>query len=156
VVTVQDGTPSYWCLEPKNADFQWNFLRAIYMSEDFPANEAPLFRDGIIKMADINSLMIEQMEAVKRGTDLKNVASIMDRGEEIIQTIGQLVPALSPLVRWYQTEKVRIGPDTQEKLLERSLHIQNLLHKVLSLYLDSYGLTMAEVHLQQAEPQEVK
>ncbi len=156
VAIVQEGTPSYWCLEPKNADFQWNFLRAIYMSEDFPANESALFRDGIVKMADINSLMIEQMENVKRGTDLARVAGIMDRGEEIIQTIGQLVPTLSPLVRWYQTEKIRIGPDTQEKLLERSLHIQNLLQKVLLLYLDSYGMTMAEVQSQSAETQEVK
>ncbi|MGZ5279483.1 MAG: glycosyltransferase family 9 protein [Pseudobdellovibrionaceae bacterium] len=156
VAVVQDGTPSYWCLEPKNADFQWNFLRAIYMSEDFPANDTELFRDGIIRMTDINLLMIEQMEAVQKGTDLSKVASIMDRGEEIIQTIGQLVPALSPLVRWYQTEKIRIGPDTQEKLLERSLGIQNLLQRVLCLYLDSYGLTIADVQAQQADPQEVK
>lgn len=111
-------------------------------------------------MADINLLMIDQMQAVQKGTDLRKVAAIMDRGEEIIQTIGQLVPALSPLVRWYQTEKIRIGPDTQEKLLERSLNIQNLLQKVLNLYLDSYGLTIADVQSaatqEQDKTQEVK
>ncbi len=156
VAIVQEGAPSYWCLEPKNADFQWNFLRAIYMSEDFPANETTIFRDGIIRMADINLLMIEQIQSVQKGTDLAKVASIMDRGEEIIQTIGQLVPELSPLVRWYQTEKIRIGPDTQENLLARSLHIQTLLQKVLDLYLDSYGLTHADVQMKPAEAQEVK
>jgi heptosyltransferase III len=155
-VTVQPGAPSYWCLEPKNADFQWNFLKAIYMSEDFPANETELFRDGIIKMADINMLMIDQMQAVKAGTELAKVASIIDRGEEIIQTIGQLVPNLSPLVRWYQTEKVRIGPDTPDKLLDRSLHVQTLLQKVLDLYLDSYGMTSADVHVSSQDKQEVK
>jgi heptosyltransferase III len=155
-VIVQQGTPAYWCLEPKNADFQWHFLRAIYMSEDFPANDSELFRDGIIKMADINTLMIDQMQAVKAGTDLAKVATIIDRGEEIIQTIGQLVPAISPLVRWYQTEKIRIGPDTAEKLLDRSLHVQTLLQKVLDLYLDSFGITSSDVHVSSKETQEVK
>ncbi len=155
-VIVQEGTPSYWCLEPKNADFQWNFLKAIYMSEDFPASDSELFRDGIVKLADINHLMIDQMNAVKNGTELAKVASIIDRGEEIIQTIGQLVPVLSPLVRWYQTEKIRIGPDAPDKLLDRSLGIQMLLQKVLDLYLESYGMSSSEVHAKTTDTQEVK
>jgi ADP-heptose:LPS heptosyltransferase len=156
VIAVQNGSPSYWALQPKDADFQWNFIRAIYMGEDFPSNEAPLFRDGIIKLVDINLLMIDQMEQIKKGVDLRKVASIIDRGEEIIETIGKLVPALSPLIRWYQTEKVRIGPDTQEKLLERSLNVQNLLQKVLQLYLDSYGLSPAEVQSLEESAEEAK
>lgn len=155
-ITVQAGSPSYWHLAPKDSDFQWNFLRAIYMGEDFPPNETELFRDGIIKLADINLLMVEQIEAIQKGTDISKVASIIDRGEEIIETIGKLVPDLTPLVRWYQTEKVRIGPDSQEKLLEKSLHIQNLLQKVLNLYLESYGLTGGEIQTQASVTEEVK
>lgn len=155
-ITVQKGSPSYWALLPKENDFQWNFVKAIYMGEDFPGNETPLFKDGILKLTDINMLMIDQMEQVKKGVDIRKVSSIIDRGEEIIDTIGKLVPALSPLVRWYQTEKVRIGPDTQENLLERSLHIQNLLQKVLQLYLESYGLTAADAQASQESAEEAK
>jgi ADP-heptose:LPS heptosyltransferase len=156
VITVQPGSPSYWALQPKEADFQWNMVRAIYMGEDFPIGESDLFKDGIIKLTDINLLMIEQMEQIKKGTDLQRVASIIDRGEEIIETIGKLVPALAPLVRWYQTEKIRIGPDTQEKLLERSLHIQNLFQKVLDIYLEAYGLTAADVQVHENAAGEAK
>ncbi len=145
LISVQKGSPSYWMLAPKEADFQWNFVKAIYLSEAFPANDQPLFQDGIVRMADINLLMIEQMHSVQNGASLEKVAGIINRGEEIIETIGKLVPSLAVLVRWYQTEKVRIGPDSAEKLLEKSLAVQTLLQNVLEIYLQSYGLTAADL-----------
>jgi hypothetical protein len=125
---------------PKGSDFQWTLIKSIYQGEDFPGSDDPIFKDGIVKLFDINQLMIEQMQALQKGADLERVAPIIDRGEEIIITIGQLVPDLSPLIRWYQTEKVRIGPSAQEILLEKSLKIQTLFHQVLELYMESYGL----------------
>lgn len=156
IITVQKGSPSYWHLAPKDSDFEWNLIRAIYMGEDFPPTESNLFKDGIIKLADINLLMIDQIEAVQKGVDISKVASIIDRGEEIIETIGKLVPSLAPLVRWYQTEKIRIGPDSQEKLLERSLQIQSQFQGVLNLYLESYGLTADDVQTVAEPAQEDK
>lgn len=144
VITLQEGTPCYWALLPKGADFQWNLIKAIYQGEHFPSSDESIFRDGVLKLFDINQLMVEQMEALQKGADLEKVAQIIDRGEEIITTIGQLVPAISPLIRWYQTEKVRIGPNTQEALLAESLRVQTLLHKVLELYMESYGLLKKE------------
>lgn len=147
-IIVQKGSPSYWMLEPKDADFTWSLVRAIYVSENFPATDQAIFKEAVLKLADINLLMMEQIENIQKGADLRLVAPIIDRGEEIITTIGNLVPLISPLVRWYQTEKIRIGPDSREVLLARSLHIQNLLQRVLDLYLESYGLTRADVHSQ--------
>ncbi len=145
VIKVQAGSPSYWLLEPKEADFEWNLIKAIYMNEDFPQTENPLFRDSIIKLADINLLLIDQMEAIQKGLDIAKVAGIIDRGEEIIETVARLVPMVAPLVRWYQTEKVRIGPDSQEVLLRKSLGVQGLLQRVLDLYLESFGMTHDQV-----------
>ena len=139
-ITLQEGAPCYWALLPKGSDFQWNLIKSIYQGEDFPGSEDPIFRDGIMKLYDINQLMVEQMQALQKGADIEKVAPIIDRGEEIIITIGQLVPEISPLIRWYQTEKVRIGPSAQEILLEKSLKIQMLFHQVLELYMESYGL----------------
>jgi hypothetical protein len=138
VITTQKGTPSFWSLTTKEADFHWQFLKAIYLGEDFPGNEDPLFVDGLSKLHEINQLMIEQMHNLQKGGDIQKIGPIIDRGEEIIETIGKLVPSLVSLVRWYQTEKVRIGPDVHENLLKRSLAVQELLQKVLDLYLQSF------------------
>lgn len=138
-VTVQEGAPSYWCLEPRGADFQWKFIKAIYMNESFPLNNQPLFKDGIYKLDDINSLMIEQLEKLQKGVEIAKIGSIIDRGEDIIQTISKLVPDLSPLIRWYNTEKIRLGPDSHEVLVQKCLGIHMLLQKVLDLYKEFYN-----------------
>ena len=142
VITAQKGTPSFWSLTTKDADFHWQFLRAIYLGEDFPTTEDPLFADGISKLNEINALMIEQMHNLQKGADMQKIGPLIDRGEEIIENIGKLVPHLVSLVRWYQTEKIRDGPNTQENLLKRSLEIQELFQKVLDLYMQSLGIQM--------------
>ena len=90
--------------------------------------------DGIEKLAETNQLIVEQLEYVKGGGDLQRVAGIIDRGEEIIQTIAKLVPSIATLIRWYQTEKIRIGPGNQEQVLEKTIHIHSLLKQVLEIY----------------------
>ncbi len=137
-ISVQEGSPAFWYLEPRGQDFQWKLVKAIYMNESFPMNPSPLFKDGILKLEDINLLMIDQLEKIQNGTQLAKVASILDQGEEIIETISHLVPDIAPLVRWYQTEKIRLGPDSHENLVKRSHEIHQTLQNVLNLYKESF------------------
>lgn len=131
---VVPHTPSYYLLEPKDQDFEWKFIQAIYMNEPFPETDNSLLRDGFSKLADINQLMIDQMVAMQGGVAAEKVAAIIDSGEEIIQTIGKLVPTLSILVRWYQTEKVRLAPGDTKDLIEKTLQIHRTLQRVCDLY----------------------
>ena len=134
VVIGQKGNPSYRAFSKKEQDEQWNLVQAIYQGAAFPAIEGSLFQDGIAKLSEINQLMLEQMTFVQKGGDLQKVAGIIDRGEEIIETIAKLVPSLAALVRWYQTEKIRIGPGPQGEVLAKTIHIHGLLNQVLAIY----------------------
>lgn len=134
--TIQNipGTPSYIGAASAEENFIWDMMQAIYQGQQFPKPLEPLFLEGIKQLVDVNRFMIEQMEAVKTVEDLKIRNEFLKRGEEVIETIAKLVPTLAPLVRWYQTEKVRIGPVPLENILQQNLEIQKLLHGVLELY----------------------
>jgi hypothetical protein len=123
-------------LEPKGADFEWRFLQAIYIGTDFPETGKVEFFEGMKNLYEINHLMLEQFEKIQQGKDVQTLAPIIERGEEIIQTVGQLVPDLALLVRWYQTEKVRLGPAPQQVTLQRTIEIHQLFKKVCALYVD--------------------
>ncbi len=137
VIHTTAGTPSYSAFTPKSADFEWLFLRALYMAEDFPSNDDPNFVDAIVQMAEINQIMLQQMGNVDRSGDVAKAAPFIERGEEIIETIAKLVPATQSLVRWYQTEKVRIPPADMKTILQRTMEIHDLFQKVLDLYKNS-------------------
>jgi ADP-heptose:LPS heptosyltransferase len=128
------GTPSYRVLLPRDQEFQWKLVRAMYRGEEFPESPDDGFYQSVDKLADVNSLMVEQMEFIARGGELQKVSGIIDRGEEIIEAISKLAPNISPLVRWYQTEKLRIGPGESEQVLTKTLEIHRLLGKALALY----------------------
>ena len=143
VAHVVAGTPSYYNFSSQDSDFDWFFLKALYMSEDFPASEDKNFIEGLRQLREVNTLLMDQMEGVKKSGSLANAAPFIERGEEIIETIGKLVPALQILVRWYQTEKIRIPPGEMLQVLEKTMHAQDLLQKVLNLYLSDSALAVA-------------
>lgn len=134
VVVGVHGTPSFRALLPRDQEFQWRLTRAMYRGEEFPESPDDNFYLSIEKLADVNQLMIEQMEFVAQGGDLQKVGGIIDRGEEIIEAISSLSPNLSPLIRWYQTEKLRIGPAETSVVLARTIEIHKLLGQAVGLY----------------------
>lgn len=138
VLVATDGTPSYLENSQGPTDFQWNLIKAIYLGEDFPENSSRLFQEGIKNLAEINQLALDQLAQVQKGVELKNLSEVLNRVEDIIHSISVLVPDLSPLIRWYQTEKLRIGPGPQEQVLDQSLRIHQSLQKVSELYVQ-YG-----------------
>lgn len=136
VIPVQPGTPSFRALTTHQSDFDWNMLQALYLQKDFPAHSDKHFYQGIEKLNEINQLMIEQMQSVQQSLAVEKISGIIERGEEVIETIAKLVPGLVVLVRWYQTEKVRIPPGPQSEVLNKTIEIQLMLQKVINLYME--------------------
>lgn len=134
-IQAAPGTPSYTGGSSPEKDFEWHLCEAIYMGKDFPVPVDSLFIEGIKRLAEVNQLLLEQTKAVKSSEDLKKRSGIMERCEEVIETVAKLVPSLVPLVRWYMTEKVRIGPAGLAEVVTQNLEIQNLLQGVLDIYL---------------------
>lgn len=128
------GTPSYTGATTKEDNFVWDFIQAIYMGHQFPKALEHLFEEGIKQLVDVNTFMLEQLQGVRSVDDLRNRNDLLQRGEEVIETIAKLVPTLAPLVRWYQTEKIRVGPQPLDIVLTRNIEIQKLLQGVLEIY----------------------
>lgn len=134
-IQVTGERPSYYMLEPRGADFDWRLIKAIYQGEDFPVPENKTdFLEGIKNLFDMNAIMLDQLQALREGKPAENISPVLDSGEEVIDTIGKLVPSLSIIVRWYQTEKLRMGPADREVILQKTVAIHELLQKVCGLY----------------------
>lgn len=141
VVRVQEGTPSYLGLFPKDQEFAWKFVQAIYQGTDFPQPVDPKFWDAHTQLLDINQFLLEQLNDLEKGASLEDRAPLIDRAEEVIVALGKIVPAWSPAIRWYQTEKVRIPPGSPREILGKTIEIQNLFQQMLLLYSEMKSLS---------------
>ncbi|PWU14774.1 MAG: hypothetical protein C5B49_12670 [Bdellovibrio sp.] len=142
------GTPSYTGLSRQvgalgtsatqvgavTDEFAWQLLKAIYQGDPFPPPPDKWFLEGICQLIDVNSFVIETLQAVHEPKDLQTRAGLLDRGEEIIETVAKLVPSLIPAIRWYKTEKVRLGPLPFIELRDRNLAIQKMFQDFLEVY----------------------
>ena len=134
IITVQEGAPSYSGLFPKEAEFHWKLTQAVYQGSDFPHPINDGFWQAHEQLVQINHFIMEQLQALQDGARLEEKAGFIDRGEEVIAAVAKLVPAWGPVIRWYQTEKIRIGPGNAQQVLNRTCEIQLLLQQVLDLY----------------------
>lgn len=146
VVRVPGPTLPYVESRPQPMAFEWELLRALYMAEGFPAPPSELFLLGMKRMQDVNALALEQIQTLRDNPANKTASAILDRADEIMDQIVQegMVPEAAPLLRWFRTERLRIGPMPVEQLISSTEAVHRRFADVIGLYLNEGGGTSAE------------
>lgn len=106
-------------------EFEWKLLQGIYMEGEFPRPIHDHYIDAVIRLAETNRLAMEQIEVLKINQGNATIGLILDQADEIIREIGRLVPEVEPLVSWYFTEKIRIGPMDFDRLVEATMNVHS-------------------------------
>jgi len=114
--------------------FIWNLVQALYLSGDFPMAEDLQFCQAIEKIYEVNKLAQDNIMAIP-DKGLEVMAPLLNRADEVMAAVARVIPTVAPIVRWYQTEKVRIPPGTPESVAQRSLEIHEKLQRILSVYM---------------------
>jgi heptosyltransferase-3 len=139
IVRVPGPTFPYVETRPQPRSFEWELLRAMYLGEAVPPPASELFLLGMRRLADVNLLAIEQIDALKRNPHNKTASAILDRTDEIMSQIAQMVPETDVMIRWFRTERLRIGPMSMEQLTAATENAHRRFADVISLYVDLQG-----------------
>lgn len=138
LIRVLPSIPSY-DLQTEST-FSWELIQAIYFGEKFPILHDLSQYNGILKLYEINQVIIENLMMASKFKD-NTLGKILSRGDEIMSTLAKLEPQLQVLVNWIETEKLRVGPISKEIIISEYLRIHNNLSKVLRLYLLEEDIT---------------
>ena len=144
VVRVPGRTVPYVETRPQPQAFEWELLRAIYMGEAFPAAPSELFLLGLERLRDVNALAREQIAALRRASGNRTASAILDRVDDLMDQIVSMVDELAPLLRWFRTERIRIGPMPIAPLVEATDAVHRRLAEVIEIYLRSNGSAVDE------------
>lgn len=138
------GLASYEQEEAPGATFQWRLVQALYLGAPYPMAERMEIVQGAMKLNEINNFAIEQLNMVSK-SGVAVVAPFLERAEEVIESISRLVPELSPLISWYQAEKVRVGPGSVEEVCAATLSVHERLGRHLHVYIPQEEINDEEV-----------
>ncbi len=140
-VRVLGPTLPYVEMRPQPRAFEWEVIRGMYMGEKFPEPPSDLFLLGMKRLLDVNLLAMEQLEVLRKNPQNKTASTIIDRADELMEQIiqPQMVPEAAPVVQWFRTERLRIGPMSIDQLIEATHIVHQRLHDVINIYVNSGG-----------------
>jgi ADP-heptose:LPS heptosyltransferase len=134
LIVRASGLVSYQKPEMVTEKFQWDLVQALYLGGKYPVAERMEILQGAYQLQEINTFAMEQVKLVPtKGLEL--IGPLLDRAEEVIQNISQWVPELSPLISWYQAEKVRVGPASLEEICTAALNVHERMARHLQPYI---------------------
>jgi heptosyltransferase-3 len=139
IVRVLGRTFPYVESRPQPLAFEWELLRALYMNEAFPPPPNETFLLGMKRLADVNELAIEQIETLRRLPSNQTANAILQRVDDIMEHIVNMVPEAGPMIRWFKTERLRIGPMSVTELIQATDAIHIRFRDVIGLYLAPDG-----------------
>ncbi|MGE3760393.1 MAG: glycosyltransferase family 9 protein, partial [Pseudobdellovibrionaceae bacterium] len=132
-ISVTQDMICYQGTETEEQEFGWQVLEAIYLGKEWPKQTSASFKHAIRRLSEMNTVMLEQLQKIETSSQAQALMEILNRGDEVISTIGKLEPEVDSLIRWYQTEKSRIAPGDFGAVLGETVRIHGLFQCALDL-----------------------
>ncbi|MCB0343165.1 MAG: glycosyltransferase family 9 protein [Pseudobdellovibrionaceae bacterium] len=119
----------------EEAQLQWDLIQAIYLGAEFPMIHNELVAEGLYRLAEVAQVGLIQINDMKNPKTRQTAMSMFSQLDLLLQGIEKMVPSLQPLISWFQTERLRIGPGSFDQVIKATEKCFNDLLSVLSLYL---------------------
>lgn len=147
IITLVGESPSYQA--PPNTrtqDWSWHLLKALYMNEPWPKIKNKTIQQGLQNLLEVNQVILEQFQTIKKTRNVSVVSGIIERCEEVIENIGALIPELRSLIRWYQTQKALIGPNSPQMVFEATEKVHTDFSAIIQYWLTLEPQPLEGIH----------
>lgn len=131
---VRMGVMSGFKLTHDIDQYYWPLLQALYTAADYPklpSHASPL---GFQRLFEISTLALAQLERMKPGVHDAQAIQILQSIDEMLTQIPELDPLVKPVVAWFQTERLRMGPAAAAAILARTKQLFEQLGWISAVY----------------------
>jgi ADP-heptose:LPS heptosyltransferase len=115
--------------------FGWSMIQAIYSGGEWPVVEDQLVAAGLYELREAINMAVEQLPHLANPKARGIANEILNQADVAITGIQRIVPDLFPLISWFQTERLRIGPMPVDHLMQKTHHAYAQMQAILNLYL---------------------
>lgn len=118
-------------------DYQFDLIEALYMDGEFP--EPRNVEEQLVyeRLFEITIVALEQLDCVLDERTRETAVDILGQLDQLIVNIERMVPTMFPLISWFQTERLRIGPEALETVVEKTRILFTKLRLICSLFVES-------------------
>ena len=97
------------------------------------------------QLCEVAEIGLQQIKLIEKDPQNQNAPQILDQVDRLILEISHYSPRLNPLIDWFQTERIRIGPGDLGTIISATKRKFEDLIKILSLYVPLGQLQNEEI-----------
>ncbi len=120
--------------EKEPAAFGWKLLQALYTANDYPELPAGASALAYHRLFDLAELAVNQFENWRLNGPSTAAQTILQSVDEMLIRLPEMDPHVRPVVDWFQTERIRLGPASAEETLARSRALFEQLLWIAAVY----------------------
>lgn len=115
-------------------NFQWELTKALYFESSFPVIDIMSRYKAMAKIQELAGLGMEQVAAIRKKQNSEVAANILNYIDDLMESIAKIEKSVSPVVRWFNTEKLRIGPGEMDAIINQTEILFETLQRICSHY----------------------
>jgi heptosyltransferase III len=135
----------YELLSPVKNEFEWSLLLALYFGETFPAADDRLFLDSLSQLKEISQVAQEQLKNFEAHPKSTAALGIIERLDEVIVKMGELVPSVRVIANWMKEQKINIAPGSLDVMINQTRASYQHLDQVVARYISDRSDSFASV-----------
>lgn len=145
-VTEKFGTVKFEWPSQEGAAFEWNLLQAIYSDGEVPLLDDAVTFQAFYRLKELTDLALEKFNDSQG--DARTFVSVLESVDHAIEKTGQLNECAGILVRWFTTEKNRMGPQDFQTLVDRTYQIYSDLNRLCRVFVgdNTYSFDQGEIY----------
>lgn len=117
-----------------STDFPWKLIQAIYTGESFPPLETRENQLAFARLNELAQLALDQLARIETNPKDDVSHQILSHIDLLLQQIHSKIPEVRPLVAWFETERLRMGPGEFQDVLNHTRGLFEKLAVISQLY----------------------
>jgi len=121
-------------LRSKDDDFFWRMLQALYTAADYPELPEGASALAFQRLFETADLALQQIRGLDEGHGHSQRLQILQSVDQILEQLPKHDPRVAPIVGWFQTERLRIGPVPAAGIIARTRDLFEQLLLISAVY----------------------
>lgn len=114
--------------------FCWHLIQALYTATDYPELSSGDSVLAFHRLFDLAELAMSQFEQWARTGPSSAIRTILESVDEMLAQMPAMDDRVAPVIRWFETERLRMGPADAETTLKRTRSLFEQLLWVAAVY----------------------
>lgn len=131
--------------------FCWSLIQALYMHADYPVPHLSTTASGVKRLIEVAEMAVEQLGILKKNLRAPVALEILSAVDETLTKIADSAPELGPLIRWFETERLRIPPQDVALTFKRTNELFQDLVTIAHVLGQQLGANFEELQRQGLE-----